>query len=91
MTDPVSQRRHLRRRVVEPAQLHVVGQGCVFSCMIRDISEGGARLRIPSDLPWQGELILVAARVGLNQRVHVVWRDEHSAGVAFGSKNLQKT
>ena len=51
--------------------------------MIRDLSEGGARLRIPPELPVEGEMALIANRLGLQRKVRVVWRDHHSAGIAF--------
>ena len=51
--------------------------------MIRDISPGGAQLRLPRGFEPDGEILITAPVVGNDRLARVVWRDATTAGVAF--------
>ena len=60
------------------------------NCVVRDLSENGARLKLdlPADLPTLFHLIWVADRAVLE--VEAVWRSKGEVGVKFLSKhNIQ--
>lgn len=76
------QRRHLRKAVDRPAKIYLaVGEGLV--CRIRDISKGGAKIRIAWTgwLPDSFELEDSFTQVG--REVWVVWREVSYLGVRF--------
>ena len=71
-----------RNRMVEMARL-VTDQGAVYSCIIRDLSAGGAMLRVPANVEIEGRVRVVANILGRERSALVKWRDETSIGVAF--------
>ena len=82
-TSAANARRHIRRSLVQLAELRVAGRKNPFFCIIRDLSDGGARLRIPAELPTEGICTLSAPAIGFERPVRIVWREVHSIGVAF--------
>lgn len=52
-------------------------------CTIRDISQTGARIRVPPDQPVPDDLQLLEVRAGVVHHAHVVWRDAADAGLCF--------
>ena len=80
--DPTGQRRHMRERLVCSAYLEVAGLRPVL-CMVRDLSDGGARLRVPLDLQVDGPVVLHVPQLGWRRPVRIVWNQRHSIGVAF--------
>ena len=71
--------------MIEPAELRGRDEPRLYHCIIRDMSRGGARLRVPLDFPKQGEFNLIAKAVGIDGPVRIIWRAEHSIGVSFVS------
>lgn len=76
-------RRHVRRSLVQLAELRVASRKNPFFCIIRDLSDGGAQLRIPVEVPTEGICTLSAPAIGVERPVRIVWRAVHSMGVAF--------
>ena len=75
-------RRHLRTTVDRPAKIYLAhGEGLV--CRIRDISKGGAKIRIA----WTGWLPdsfeLEDSFTQVRREVWVVWREASYVGVRF--------
>lgn len=83
--DRVRRRKSGRRSVLRPAVLAVGEDGPAFcSCVVVDISEGGAKLKVdrPSDLPECFTLILSwGARTV--RRCEARWRSATEIGVQF--------
>lgn len=71
-----------RNRMVEMARL-VTDEGAVYSRIIRDLSAGGAMLRVPADVEIEGRVRVVANILGRERSALVKWRDETSIGIAF--------
>lgn len=55
----------------------------ILRCAIKDISEGGARLRVKSEEVVGDEVMLIDPKEGTERRARIVWRSEHELGVAF--------
>jgi PilZ domain len=76
-------RRHPRHRVMRRGVLIHAPTGRSFSCIIVDISVGGARLHlVGGDLPRK-DLTLVDVRNGAAHDVRVMWGAVGVLGVAF--------
>ena len=73
-------RKDLRHRVLKRGKICLHGLESVLDCTIRDMSNNGARLRLPSYylLPDRFELLIIDS--GLRRPVAVRWR----AGLEFG-------
>lgn len=79
MTD--CQRRSPRHRTVLLAKLKIKGRS--FKCVVRDLSLGGAKLRVPAGLRLAGSVAITAPSLGYERAAQVVWQDGSSVGVAF--------
>lgn len=78
------ERRHVRRRRVLKGALVVFGAfGRVIDCAIRDLSDGGARLTLPSTagLPDDFHLLVPAERKIAPARA--VWRTSREIGITL--------
>src|ERR1700730_16419257 len=78
-----------RQRVLKPAKIGL-SRGGVIDCIIRDISEDGACLKVASTLgvPDVFELILDDKTM---RRCCIKWRKETQIGVEFQSQNASTT
>jgi hypothetical protein len=80
-------RRELRARTLLSGKI-VYGARGEFTqdCLIRDLSDGGARLKLSeaAQVPDRFQLILISA--GEAREARVAWRDHPQVGVAFGTK-----
>lgn len=83
MQEPSTQRRSPRSNLVQPAKLRSITGGPALSCMIRDISPSGARLRVPLGFEIEGAVFITAPALGYDRAARVVWRDASSIGVEF--------
>jgi len=81
--DPANRRGGERRRVLLGGK--IVQQGGAFStdCAIRDLSETGARLRLPAPAPVGGDFYLIEMRSGRIFHAEVKWRENQDLGVLF--------
>ena len=75
----MEQRRALRRRVLKAGTIEF-GRSA-FSCVVRDRSDTGAKLDIPSPIgiPDRFDLVTDGSRL----RCRLVWRGENRIGIAF--------
>lgn len=78
----IARRRHIRQRVVCTAYLEKDDMRPIL-CMVRDLSDGGAQLRIPLDSDLTGALTLHVPELGWKRPVRIVWNHRHSIGVQF--------
>jgi hypothetical protein len=85
-------RRTLRRRTLKNGKIVLPGSWGIYDCIIKDVSDSGARLRLSGDsviLPTQFELIFVTE--GLTYPVHLRWRRDREAGVEFSGPSRKTT
>ena len=77
-------RKCFRRRIVQRAVMSSVGGAAVGPCVIRDISDAGAKLAINrvSQVPEEFVLLL-SQNGGVSRQCRVVWRSEREVGVKF--------
>jgi hypothetical protein len=81
---PVENRRQARRYRTEHVAKIVLGPECMISCMVKDISTGGARIALdePTDLPDDFDLFIAAHDLQVH-RAKLCWRRDGSLGVSF--------
>ena len=78
-----AERRKLARRAINRvAQFHTDDGSLPRSCMITDISEGGARLYSETDMPDRFTLS-VSGDVAARRDCRIVWRLGRELGVEF--------
>jgi PilZ domain len=83
----VENRRQARRfRTHHPAQI-LLGPEAMISCMVKDISTGGARIAVKrqADLPESFELYIAAHDLQV-RRARVCWRHGDFVGVSFNAE-----
>ncbi|PTM41513.1 PilZ domain-containing protein [Bosea sp. 124] len=80
--DPTARRRHMRQRLVCPAYLEIDGLRPII-CIVRDLSDGGARLRVPLDFDTDRPVALHVPELGWRRPVRIIWNQRHTIGVAF--------
>jgi hypothetical protein len=80
--DPTARRRHMRQRLVCTAYLEIDGLRPIV-CIVRDLSDGGARLRVPLDFDIDGPVVLHVPELGWRRPVRIIWNQRHTIGVAF--------
>ena len=68
--------------MVEMAKL-ATANGASYNCIIRDLSIGGAMLRVPTEARIEGRVRISANILGRERTAWVKWRDETSIGVSF--------
>jgi hypothetical protein len=79
--DSKDRRRHQRRRVLKEGKL-VFGQGhSVADCVIDNVSEGGAHVRITSSHGVPQDFYLVEANRGIIHKAEVAWRTTTGIGL----------
>lgn len=79
--DPKNQRRSQRRRVLKEGKL-IFGQGhSVVDCVIDNMSEGGAHVRITSSHGVPQDFYLVEANRGIIHKAEVAWRTTTGIGL----------
>jgi PilZ domain-containing protein len=77
----VENRRAYRRRVLKSATIEF--DGGAFSCAVRNLSDTGAALDVPTSFGIPHEFELVITTDQAVRRCQVVWRKETRLGVAF--------
>nr|WP_280172772.1 PilZ domain-containing protein [Hyphomicrobium sp. CS1GBMeth3] len=76
-------RRALRKRVLKGATIAFNNRSSTLSCMVRDISETGARLRVPKGQAVPSRFDLLIEVDGLEAPCAVAWRRGEEMGVTF--------
>ena len=76
------ERRTARHRVLKAAQITFKDRGAAIDCTIRDISDGGACLKVVSPVGIPDTFVLAVG--GVHTRpCRVVWRKASQIGVEF--------
>ena len=70
-----------RRRVLKAGSIEF--GGLTIACMVRNISETGAALRVESFVGIPDEFTLLIVSDRLRKRCKIVWRTEKQIGVMF--------
>lgn len=78
------QRRSPRRRVLLSALVVKSDFGGIFRCGVHNVSDNGARLKIPGGLLLPAEFWLIATSSGLAYEAKTVWRGYPNVGVSVG-------
>jgi hypothetical protein len=78
------QRRSPRRRVLLGALVVKTDLSGMFRCGVHEVSDHGARLKIPSGLLLPADFWLVATSAGLAYEAKTVWRGYPNVGVSVG-------
>ena len=79
----VERRKSSRRRINRVAQFHSEISPTPRTCMVTDISEGGARLYCEIDIPPKFTLWVSGEGVNERRECRVVWRLGGELGVEF--------
>jgi len=80
---PMSERRNLnRKKVLKVAQIQFNKLSSI-SCSVRNISDTGACLEVPSPLGIPDEFTLIVESEALRRECSVAWRRANRLGVAF--------
>ena len=74
-------RRHARRSGLWAAQLETV-QGARRNCLVLDVSQSGAKLRVEQTATPGDFVILIGERFG-TRKGRVVWAGNHRLGISF--------
>ena len=72
-----------RQRVLKTGKIIFAGGAFNVDCTIRNISETGARLQVPTTVGIPDKFTLVDAHAGKRHEVKVVWRKNDQIGVRF--------
>jgi hypothetical protein len=76
-------RTEVRKRVLKRGQIVVPSLGAVVDCMVRNLSIGGAAVRIDAPFAPPPEFDLVFAGDGTTRRVRVRWQVGTDLGVEY--------
>ena len=71
--------------MVRAAEIMVDGDDSAISCVLVDISETGARLRLPPGVEAPDRFRLCVVSMSIDVICEVRWRRESDMGVAFKS------
>ncbi|MDR3507899.1 MAG: PilZ domain-containing protein [Caulobacteraceae bacterium] len=83
----VNRRAHPRRTTAWPGLVQIGEDDDHFSCTIRNISLGGARIAFDSDVDLPKSLMLLAFPAGVVYEAIVAWRIGLDAGLTFYSEH----
>ncbi len=72
-----------RRRALKGAQIIFNDGASVIDCIVRDVSETGAKLKIPSPLGVPDTFTLSVQADNTRRKCRVAWRRATEMGVAF--------
>jgi PilZ domain-containing protein len=72
-----------RERTLRSAILFYGSNMLEVPCTIRNISEGGAGVKMPSDMPLPDAVWLLEVSSGIAHRCHVIWRRPAEVGLSF--------
>jgi hypothetical protein len=83
------QRKTVRRRFSQYAMLYTADGKAIGRCVIRDISDGGAKLSVAAATDVPDEFVLVLSQSGsIRRKCRAVWRSERAIGVAFEPRKV---
>ena len=61
----------------------ILDNGLTMDCMIRNLSDGGAQIRVAPEVAVPNQFHLIEIRSGTAYRAQVAWRAPASAGLKF--------
>ena len=72
-----------RRRILFPGK--IVSRDASFSseCVLRNVSQRGARIQVPSGGLFPPQLYLISARLPVAYEAEVIWRRGNQVGLKF--------
>jgi hypothetical protein len=76
-----------RQRVLKSGKIVFANGSFSIDCTIRNISETGARLQVPTTVSIPDKFTLVDAHAGTRHEVRVAWRKKDQIGVRFDGRN----
>ena len=76
-------REYQRGRTYLGGRLAFNNQYCTIDCLVRNMSQNGAKLVFEGTVLLPGEFDLMLPQKGESRRARVVWRQQDEAGVAF--------
>jgi len=84
MKEPIGERRRsARQRRLNGAKIIFNNNSSVFDCVVRDLSDKGARLKVANPVGIPDFFDLRIDRNGARHRSKVVWRSADYIGVIF--------
>lgn len=83
-------RRHQRGRTFLGGQVAFGQRYCIFDCLVRNLSQRGARLVFSAHALVPDEFDLAIPHRGDSRRARVIWRREADVGVEFLAYELAK-
>ena len=78
-----NRRRSRRRRTLKTGIVAFLDRHCSIKCIVRDVSDDGARLRATDTLNIPDRFELLVEMDGFEADCEVVWRKQHDLGVKF--------
>ncbi|MBD8892754.1 PilZ domain-containing protein [Roseibium litorale] len=72
-----------RRRTLKSGRIVFGGLSQVFNCTIRNTSDGGALLTLPSTMGVPSAFLLYIDNESTRRPVEVVWRTEDKLGIRY--------
>lgn len=79
----IDERRASQREATRRNGLVIDAKSRVVSCIIRDVSEGGARVALQAEDVEGDEVILVDHNLGTEHKARLVWRSKTQIGLCF--------
>jgi hypothetical protein len=86
-TDPDEHRRSARHRAFLGAKLIFGDAAFTIDCVVRDLSETGARVKLPEGQAVPDHLYLLETRSGVAYEAHVAWKRHPEIGLEFLQKH----
>lgn len=78
-----NKRRAVRQRVLKAGKIAYANGSIVIDCTIRNLSETGARLQVPTSVAIPDRFEFVEAASGKRRPATVVWRKADLMGIRF--------
>ncbi len=76
-------RKHPRRRTLLSGKLVFEAGARSIDCLIRDMSESGAKIRLPGPELLPSQLWLIEMSGGVAHQCHITWRHQQELGLEF--------
>ena len=81
-------RKYPRTRVLKGAKI-VLGAASVLDCVVRDLTNGGARIKSPNAANLSGEVAITLDGGRTCRPCHVAWRTLNETGLQFTDPSHQ--
>ncbi|SFN13484.1 PilZ domain-containing protein [Pleomorphomonas diazotrophica] len=79
----LDRRREHRGRTYLGGQVAFNNRWCTVDCLVRNMSQGGARIEFPEPVLLPSDLELLIPLKGHSRRVRVMWKQAKALGVSF--------